>query len=546
MTAAGAVSGQAGAALVAHNVPARAPTGEVCALWLTLENRGTLTWPASLELLFGIDGTHVLSVTLPHAVEAHARVTLHAVLRTPIGAGRHQLRFALTGSAGGAVAAEWFVPFETHLTKPTTTSALRDAVLENHARCWLVNDGVTQGQLGPGYPQFARTARGCRIVDIEDREYVDYLMGWGSALLGYAHARIQRALARALESAAITTLTPRLMPELAERLCALFPGAQAATFGKNGSDACTAAVRMARVYTGRPVVLFCGYHGWQDWNAEGHGFAATGIPGRAQALALRFEPNNLEQVLELLARHEGQVAAVMLEPAGVIESSSGPIRDADPSFLMALAEHTRRAGALLVFDEILTGFRYQGGSVQHATGVQPDLTCLGKALGGGMPLSALIGSKAVFDRSVGRIFYEPTYKGEMYSFAAAHEALSVYADQDVPGQVWAFGQRLRALLEGLCQRFGVPARVVGPPFRMLLAFEEPDARRRVLMRTLVQQELLRHGVLSTQNLLLPSLAHDDAALETTRQAYERAFEKLVEAMDGERFASYLEIPPLPG
>jgi glutamate-1-semialdehyde aminotransferase len=530
-------------ACIDHNFPARLPAGEVRTAWLTFENRGTKTWqPETAGISIDLDGARVARLELPHAVDPGARVTLHWVFRTPGEVGRHTVKFDLM-EPGVRIFAQKLSIVEQPVTQ---TGHLRDRVLDNHARCWLVCDGMSWSSAGAGYPQFAREARGCRITDLEGRQYVDYLMGWGAAPLGYANERIQRAIAGALQSGAILTLTHPWMPEVADTLCEMFPGAEAATFGKNGSDVCTAAVRFARVHTGRPVILHCGYHGWQDWYAERYGFAATGIPTRKEPLLVSFAPNNLEEVARLLDLHHGQVAAVVLEPAGVIEGSSGPIQDADPVFLKDMAALARREGALVIFDEIMTGFRYPGGSVQHATGVVPDLTCLGKALSAGMPLSALIGRKEIFDSSIGRIFYEPTFKGEAYSFAAAREALSIYREEDIPARIWGFGNQLRTMINQVCENLHIPAEVIGPPFRMLLAFVEADVRRRTLMRTLEQQELIKEGVLTTQNLLLPSAAHDADALEVTRRAFEHALGVLAEAMKTDRFAAYLEIPPLPG
>jgi glutamate-1-semialdehyde 2,1-aminomutase len=444
-----------GAAWVGHNLPSRVPGGEVLAGWLAVENRGSRTWqPGPFLIAIDLDGTRVFHLPLPHPVEPGERATLHWVFRTTKEAGRHEFKIDLveqevtTFEAQGAQPLR--VSFEVVDQPVPETRRLRDQVLETHARGWLPCDGVSWSRAGRSYPQFAREARGCRITDVEGNQYVDYLMGWGTALLGYAHERVQAAIAGALASGATLTLTHRLMPEVAEQLCAMFPGAEAATFGKNGSDVCTAAVRMARVHTGRPVILHSGYHGWQDWYAERYGFAATGIPTREEPLLVTFEPNNLEQVAKLLDVHRGRVAAVMLEPAGAIQGSSGPIQDADPLFLKEMAALARQEGALVIFDEILTGFRYLGGSVQHATGVVPDLTCVGKALSNGMPLSALIGRKEIFDGAIGRIFFEPTFKGEVYSFAAAREALNIYREQDIPARIWAFGNRLREMINRMC------------------------------------------------------------------------------------------------
>lgn len=539
----GAPAPEHGAAWIGHNFPPRLPAGEVRTAWLAIENRGTATWEqGSTAVSVGLEGTHIARLDLPHPVGPGERVLLHWVFRTTPRTGRHTFTFDL-GLPG---VPPLQIPVRIGKQPTTPTGRLRDRVLENHARCWLVGDGMTWSSDGPGYPQFAREARGCRIIDLEGRAYVDYLMGWGSALLGHADERIQRAVGAALSSGGIPTLTHPWMPEVAERLRALFPGAEAATFGKNGSDVCTAAVRLARVFKGRPVVLFCGYHGWQDWAVERFGFAATGVPVRGEPLLVPFRPNDREQVAQLFAAHRGRVAAVMLEPAGVIEGSNGPIQEADPAFLQELAALARSEGALVVFDEILTGFRHPGGSVQHATGVVPDLTCLGKALASGLPLSALIGRREIFDAAIGRIHYEPTFKGEAYSFAAAREALDIYREQDIPARIGSFGNRLRRMIHRICADVRLPAEVIGPPYRMMLVFREENARRRTLMRTLVHQELLRQGVLTTQNLLLPSAAHDEEALEATHRAFAHALERLAVVLEEDSFVTHLEIPPLPG
>ena len=533
---------------VSHNVPSRLPAREVRTIWLTLENTGTRTWtPSTCTISVLLDGVVVVPLDLPHPVSRRDRITLHGVFRVSDVVGAHEL--ALRVGDDVATAADSVIPLRMRVEvvehSSTETARLRDRVLLTHARSWLPCDGMSWSSSGGVYPNFARVARGCRITDVEGREFVDYIMGWGCALLGYSNQRIAAAIADALSSGAILSLTHELMPQIADRLCEMFPSAEAATFGKNGSDACTAAVRLARAYTGRPVILCCGYHGWQDWYVEPRGLAASGVPERSDPLLYAFQPNNLAEVGQLLHDHRDRVAAVLLEPAGVLESFQGPVSDADPAFLHELIALAHRSGALVIFDELMTGFRYPGGSVQHAVGVRPDLTCLGKALSAGMPLSAVIGRREIFDRAIARISYEPTFKGEAYSFAAAREALTIYKEQDIPARISSIGNQLRERVNRACRARGIAAEVIGPPFRMLLAFAEPDARRRALMRTLLHQELLRAGVLTTQNLLLPSTAHDHAALDATERAFDAALRSLKEAIDGDCFASFLEIPPLP-
>src|SRR5262249_54470295 len=178
--------------------------------------------------------------------------------------------------------------------------------------------------------------------------------------------------------------------------------------------------------------------------------------------------------------------------------------------------------ALLIFDEIITGFRYPGGSVQKATGVVPDLACFGKGLSAGMPLSALVGRRRIMKAFMHRVYYGPTFQSEVYSLAAAKEALTIYGEVDVPGHIWDHGNRLKAGINRICHDLGVHAEMIGPPFRMVLSFREAEAHHVTLMRTLVQQELLKRGVLTYMGFMLPSYAHDDQALEETLEAFAHA------------------------
>jgi glutamate-1-semialdehyde 2,1-aminomutase len=473
-----------------HNFPARLPADELRTCWVTIENRGTKVWQQGVvKLAIDLNGDRCDGLELPCSVHSGERVTLNWGFRIPKEVGRHEFRFELLDQDGTPFGQQGVpplvIPFEITEAPETPTRRLRDATLEANYWFWQPGGGITWSNTGPGYPLYAREARGCHITDLEGRRFLDYNMGWGCALLGYAHERIQRAIVDALSSGAVLSLAHYLELEVTAMLCQMFPGAEAVTFGKNGSDVCTAAVRLARAHTGRPVILVGGYHGWQDWYVEGVGLASAGVPVRDQPLVLPFEFNNLEQVAELLEVHRGRVAAVMLEPASVT-TSAGPAQDADSAFLKEMAALAHREGALVIFDEIFTGFRYRGGSVQHATGVIPDLTCLGKALSAGMPLSALVGRRDVFHSSSTKIFYEPTFKNEVYSFAAAREALAIYRAEDVPARLWDFGDRLKESINHLCQQLHAPAELVGTPFRMVLNFKEAGAHRLTLMRTLVE------------------------------------------------------------
>jgi glutamate-1-semialdehyde aminotransferase len=367
-------------------------------------------------------------------------------------------------------------------------------------------------------------------------------MGWGCSLLGYAEPRIQGAVREAMESAPLLTLTHPLEIEVAEALRDYIPGAEMVIFGKHGSDACTVAARVARAFTSRRVILYSGYHGWQDFWAEQAGFAATGIPERPDPLIHAFRFNDEPSFRALFERHRSDLAAVMLEPAGQVPGSGEPPQDADPRFLAMLAEATREAGALLVFDEIMTGFRYPGGSVQRATGIVPDLTCLGKGLAAGYPLSALGGRRAILQAAMGRTHYGPTFRGEVYSLAAARAALRIYAAEPVAERVTAHGERLRAALDRAAADAGLDAYCAGPAFRMRMHFNDPGPERCSLKTALFHQEMLKEGVLTYRGVMLPSFAHDEEALAVAGAAARRALARIGAAEREGRLHHELELP----
>ena len=177
-------------------------------------------------------------------------------------------------------------------------------------------------------------------------------------------------------------------------------------------------------------------------------------------------------------------------------SEEAGLGDADPEFLHLIADAARRAGALVIFDEIVTGYRYPQISVQKTTGVIPDLTCLGKALASGMPLSALVGRSRIFLDAYHKTHYCPTFKAEVYSLAAARAAIAIYRAEPIAEQIWRYGEALRAGIPDICRLLGIAAACTAPPFRMRFVFRDGDPDRRRLTRTLLMQSLLKARIVT--------------------------------------------------
>ena len=535
------------AKILEHNIPASGPAACTFFAHVYLQNKSDWTWQQHspegniIVLLLKIDGNVVgaCPFPLPHAApEKKVLFSFRWVSPDKIGNMSMELELVEQGIAP----IETLLKTKIELKHPGAdrSVSLVHTAFRHNPWYYLPSQGVYQSSSGRHYPLFVKEATGARFRDADNHEYIDYVCGWGACLLGYAEPRIARAVAQSLQTQSLTTLPNQLELELTEALCNLFPSAEMVLYGKNGSDVCTAAVRLARAFTRRPLVLFCGYHGWQDWNAEAFGFTHAAIPAHSPPIVHSFAPRNLPALKELFAQYSKQIAAVIIEPAAQIEGIDIPTQAADPNYLHAIARLCHENGSLLIFDEIFTGFRYLNGSVQQAVKIQPDLTCLGKALSGGMPLSALIGRRDIFETSMHQIAYDATFKSEPYSFAAALQAISIYQQEDVVTHVWEFGRRLMKGINELCQQFDIPAQMIGLPIRMTLAFDQsPDA---VFMRTIVQQELLLEGIVCFRGFIFPSYAHAETVLVQTLDAFYAAFKQLKALRNSRKFISHLEIP----
>lgn len=540
---------------IEHNIPARLPAGATLVFRVTVRNTGTQAWrrnPADGQftgLAVYISAKHQdTGRSMRQEVSPGESTTIAVNVVTPTAPGRHEITADMVTHCVTMFSGRGTPPLrltvEVEARQPTRSEKLREISQARNYWFFLPSGGVHLHQGKPTYPLFADKGKGCRIRDVEGRVFIDYVMGWGCSLLGYGDSRIRRAVRRAVDEGNMVTLTHRREVEVAESIASWLPGAEMVLFGKNGSDVCTVAVRMARAFTNRPLVLTCGYHGWQDAYSERLGFAGSSVLDRSPAATLPFPYLNPAALQELLRTHSGRVAAVMLEPASPVEGLNGPLRDATADYLQEVARLAREAGAVLIFDEIMSGFRYRASSAQHAHGVVADLTCLGKALGAGHPISALAGRADIFRQTLHRIDYTPTFKGETSPLAAAEAALAIYRKQDVAAHIWDFGTALQTQVNALCREAGFPGALIGPPFRMTLQLQEPNGERQVLLRTLIQQELLRHGVITFKGFMLPCLAHDEKALRDTLRAFAAALPTVTRAWREDRMLPLLELPDL--
>lgn len=373
--------------------------------------------------------------------------------------------------------------------------------------------------------------RGAHVWDVDGNRYIEYGSGLRSVSLGHAHPRVTEAVRRELDRGSNFVRPSVVEVEAAERFLATVPTAEMVKFAKNGSDATTAAVRLARAATGRTRVALCADHPFfsvDDWFI-GTTPMSAGIPSSTTDLTVPFPYGDLAATEELLGRHGDEIACLILEPATHTEPP--------PGYLAGLRELADRHGCVLVFDEMITGFRWSEAGAQGLYGVVPDLSTFGKALGNGFAVSALAGRRELMERGGlrhpgDRVFLLSTTHGaETHSLAAAMAVQTTYAEEGVTARLHALGERLAAGVREAAAGMGVADHVVvrGRASNLVYATLDEHGRPSQEYRTLFLRRLLAGGVLAPSFVV--SAALTDADVEHTVEAVAQACAVYRKALD---------------
>jgi glutamate-1-semialdehyde aminotransferase len=377
---------------------------------------------------------------------------------------------------------------------------------------------------GPGQyvngvaPKFAARGRGGHLWDVDGNEYVDWQMGIGPLVLGYGYETVDEAIEAQLADGITFSLVHPLEVEVAELVREVVPGAEMVRFSKTGCDVTSAAVRLARAFTGREKVLSCGYHGWHDWYVSVTD-RNRGVPRAVQDLSFTFPYNDIQAVADAI---DDETACVILEPV-VFEEPKG-------NFLRELRALCTKRGVLLVFDEMWTGFRLALGGAQQVFDVKADLACFSKAVANGMPLSVLTGRRDVMRLLERDVFFFTTFGGEALSLAAAKATITEMRRRPVHARLAEVGKRLREGYCAIARELGLDyTACVGFDCRTLVTFDA-KAGDPLAMKSLVQQEMIKRGVLwgGFHNV---AFAHSDADVDHTLAAYREALPILAKAVE---------------
>lgn len=384
-------------------------------------------------------------------------------------------------------------------------------------------------------PYFLTRGNGAHVWDLDGNEYLDFVSSLASITLGYNDPDVNAAVREQLGDGVILSLPHPIETEVAELICDMVPCAEMVRFGKNGSDATSGAIRIARAFTGRDHVAVCGYHGWQDWYI-GTTARNRGVPQATRDLSHAFQYNDIASLEAIFADRPGAIAAVILEPMNVEWPAEG--------FLEKVKELTARNGAVLVFDETITGFRYANGGAQEYFGVTPDLASFGKGLANGYPVSAIAGRRDIM-MLMEEVFFSFTFGGEMLSLAAAKATLEKLQREPVVKRIRDLGDTIITRLDTLITEFqlGDLFGVKGHPSWSFLTIADARGVTAFEIKTLLMQEMHQHGLLSvgTHNV---NYAHSDADIETLLSAYGEILPMIGEAATRGDLLQHLRCEPL--
>jgi glutamate-1-semialdehyde 2,1-aminomutase len=386
-------------------------------------------------------------------------------------------------------------------------------------------------QYPEGLAPFITRGRGSRVWDADENEYLEYGSGLRSVSLGHGHPRVVAAAARAMADGTNFVRPSTLEVEVAEEFLSCFPGLDMVKFTKNGSDATTAAVRLARAVTGREMVAICGdqpFFSTDDWFIGSTAMPA-GVPSSARSDTVTFSYNDLASLTAVLETFPGRIACVILEAATATEP--------DPGFLEGVRKLCDDHGALLVLDEMITGFRWHLGGAQHVYGIRPDLATFGKAMGNGFAVAALVGRREFMrlgglDHDQERVFLLSTTHGaETHALAAAREVIRVYQDEDVVTTLHRLGRRLadgvraEAAARDLDEHFVV----LGRESNLIFATLDQHGQRSQEFRTLFLQETLSRGLLTPSFVVSASVS--DADIDWTVEVVGDALDVYAKALE---------------
>jgi glutamate-1-semialdehyde 2,1-aminomutase len=391
-------------------------------------------------------------------------------------------------------------------------------------------------------PLFIKRGQGCQVWDADDNQYIDFVSGLLSVSLGYCDRDVYNAVIEQIKLGVTFSLPHQLEMEVAEQLLDLIPCAEMVRFGKNGSDATTAAVRLARAFTGREHVAVCGYHGWQDWYI-GSTTRDLGVPNATKALTHAFQYNDIDSLEKIFIEYSEQISAVIMEPMNVSFPQGyldGDTENQEPlNFLQQVKALCHQYGALFILDETITGFRFSLGGAQELFDVTPDLATFGKGMANGYPLSAVVGRKDIM-MLMEDIFFSGTFAGETLSLAATKATLCKIQNEQVLEHIHAMGTHLMTGLEALIEKYQAQhwLSLAGHPAWSFLVMADAAPYSVIELKSLFLQEMLERGMLLGGGGHNLNYAHKEMHIDALLNVYDDVLSLLSQVIKELNFSEH--------
>ena len=385
-------------------------------------------------------------------------------------------------------------------------------------------------------PFFIEKGKGGKVWDVDGNEYIDFVNSLAAVTLGYCDKDVDKAVQDQMKNGVTFSLPHILEMEVAEKLIEIIPCAEKVRFAKNGTDATSASIRIARAYTNKEHIAVCGYHGWQDWYI-GSTTRDLGVPEAVKEHTHQFEYNNIESLEKIF--QEQELACVIMEPLTILEPACYGLKNCKNkscrkfckrNFLSEVKKMAHHYGALLIFDEIITGFRFSLGGAQELTGVTPDLATFAKAISNAIPLSAVVGKKEYMS-SLKKTFFSFTYGGDCIGLAAAKACIPKIEREKVPLHLDIIGKLLKDGFNNLAKSHKLEEYVecIGYPCRTIISFNGRGKYNDLEIKSYFQQELFRRGILWAAYHSL-SWSHNEKDIKKTLKAFDEImglFKKII-------------------
>jgi glutamate-1-semialdehyde 2,1-aminomutase len=384
-------------------------------------------------------------------------------------------------------------------------------------------------------PLYASRAKGPYLWDLDSNKYIDLVSGLASITLGYKEKQFTRSVKKQISKGVNFSLPAMLECEVAEKIVSMVPGADMVRFGKNGSDVTSAAIRLARFFTKRDHIVVCGFHGWHDWYI-GSTTRNSGVPGTVSQLTHKFEYNNFESLQSLFQQFPGQIAAVIMEPMN---------RDfPENNFLQKVKDITKKNGSLLIFDEVITGFRFSRGGAQEIFNVIPDLSTFGKGLANGFPISAIVGRKEIM-QGMEEIFFSGTFGGELVSLSAANYVLGLHQENLIVPRLNKIGAELANVTNDAITRNNLSEvfNLSGHDTWKFLNINATENSSIDVIKTYFLQEIFKRGLLTigTHNV---TLSHNQKVIHKISEIYNDVFSKIKIGIQKDSLKNDLLVEPM--